>query len=258
MASSSFATNTAIIARLTVLIAVACLMSFTQQGAVGQTRALFDGESLAGWEGTSDLFRVEDGALVGGRLEERIEHNAFLCTIDQFSDFELRLMVQLRGPGDNAGIQFRTRRWPNHHEVSGYQMDVGTVSASWFNEVIGSAEGAAEGDKSPVWGSLYDESRRNRYLAWGMPDDVNPVLNVGDWNRMVLRAEGTRIRIWLNGLQTIDYIERDHIPGTGSICLQIHGGAPAEARHKDITITDPDMTRFMMSLPDAVELVRLQ
>jgi len=147
-------------------------------------------------------------------------------------------MVSLVGPGDNAGIQFRSRRLTSHHEVSGYQADVGTVSASWFNTVIGSTAEAAAGERSPVWGSLYDESRRNRYLAWGMPEDVAPVVNVGGWNELVVRAEGSRIRIWINDLQTVDYIERDHVPRTGNICLQIHSGAPAEAWHKNIQVTE--------------------
>ena len=216
----------------------AAAQNSTDQHSLAQTRSLFDGKTLTGWEGTSDLFRIENGAIVGGRLEDQIASNAFLCSTDEFSDFELRMMIRLDGPGDNAGVQFRSRRLESHHEVSGYQADVGTVSASWFNEVIGSTSKADEGERSPVWGSLYDESRRNRYLAWGMPEDVTPVVHVGGWNELVVRAEGSRIRIWINDLQTVDYIEQDHIPRSGSICLQIHGGAPAEAWHRDIHVTE--------------------
>ncbi len=53
--------------------------------------------------------------------------NEFLCTKKTYGNFELRLEAKLVGKGDNAGIQFRTRRIPNHHEVSGYQADMGML-----------------------------------------------------------------------------------------------------------------------------------
>src|SRR5688572_32814601 len=86
---------------------------------------LFDGKTLAGWEGNEKMFRVEKGAIVAGSLKEKIPHNEFLCTKEKHADFELRLEARLVGQGDNAGVQFRSRRVPNHHEVSGYQCDIG-------------------------------------------------------------------------------------------------------------------------------------
>lgn len=197
---------------------------------------LFDGATFDGWEGDRTLFRIEDGALVAGTLGAPIAHNAFLCTTEDYGDFELRLMAKLTGPGDNAGVQFRSRRVPDHHEVSGYQADMGSVARAWFNEITGTEETATDPDAAPIWGALYDESRRDRFLAWAPPDEVARVLQPDDWNKLVVRAEGPRIQIWLNDFQTLDYTERSHIPQTGVICLQIHGGAPAEAWYKDITL----------------------
>jgi hypothetical protein len=202
-------------------------------------RPLFDGTTFDGWEGNRDLFRIEDGALVAGTLRERIAANAFLCTTHAYDDFELRLKARLFGPGDNAGIQFRSRRVPDHHEVSGYQADVGTVSRAWFYQVIGVEDPSPDdAAPAPVWGALYDETRRDRYLAWSLPDEVAPVLKPDDWNELVVRAAGPRIQIWINDLQTVDYTEHSHIPPSGVICLQIHGGQPAEAWHKDILLRD--------------------
>jgi len=39
---------------------------------VGQSRPLFDGKTLAGWEGNPKLWRVEAGALTGGSLSETV------------------------------------------------------------------------------------------------------------------------------------------------------------------------------------------
>jgi hypothetical protein len=117
----------------------------------------------------------------------------------------------------NAGVQFRTRRIPNHHEVSGYQADVG----------------------QHYWGALYDESRRNKVLV--QPDKalIEKIVKHDDWNDYTIRCEGPRIRLWLNGSLTVDYTEKDDkIERTGIIGLQIHGGAKAKALYKDIRIEE--------------------
>lgn len=179
---------------------------------------IFDGKTFAGWEGDLAIFRIQDGAIVGGSLERKVARNEFLCTTKTYGDFELRLKVKLLGgDGANAGIQFRTRRIPNHHEVSGYQADMG----------IG------------YWGALYDESRRNKVLAGPDHEKMKSVVKADEWNEYVIRAEGPRIRIWLNGVQTVDYVESDpKIETSGVIALQIHGGPPSEAWYKDITLLD--------------------
>lgn len=215
---------------------VVCMKVHAQEAAF---LPLFDGSTFDGWEGDQGLFRIEDGVLVAGTLEARIAANAFLCTTKTYDDFELRLKAKLLGPGDNAGVQFRSRRVPDHHEVSGYQADMGSVSRAWFYQVIGVEDDAGDADTpAPVWGALYDESRRDRYLAWTLPDEVAPRLKPNDWNDLAVRAEGARIQIWVNGFQTVAYTERSHIPRSGVICLQIHSGAPAEAWHKEIRLRE--------------------
>ena len=179
---------------------------------------VFDGKTFAGWEGDLAIFRIQDGAIVGGSLERKVARNEFLCTTKTYGDFELRLKVKLLGgEAANAGIQFRTRRIPNHHEVSGYQADMGTG----------------------YWGALYDESRRNKVLKGPDQEKMKSVIKVDDWNDYVIRAEGRRIQIWVNGVQTVDYVEEDpKIETTGVIAVQIHGGPPSEAWYKDITLLD--------------------
>jgi len=179
---------------------------------------LFDSKTLDGWEGNLKIFRVEDGAIVAGTLDNEIARNEFLCTTRTFGDFELRLKVKLLG-GDqaNAGIQFRSKRIPWNHEVIGYQADM----------AVG------------YWGALWDESRRNKVL--GGPDQakMKAVVKANDWNDYVIRAEGRRIQLWINGFHTVDYTETDPaIDATGVIAVQIHAGPPSQALYKDITIVE--------------------
>ena len=181
------------------------------------TSALFDGKTLDGWEGSPDFFHVEDGAIVGGSLSKATPRNEFLSTKKAYGDFELRLKVKLLGDpaAANAGIQIRSRRVPNSSEMSGYQADMG----------------------QQYWGSLYDESRRNKTLAQADPAGVRKALKAGDWNDYVIRCVGPRIQLWLNGVQTVDYTEADKsIEQSGLIGVQIHAGPPSEAWYKDITI----------------------
>ena len=180
---------------------------------------LFDGNRFRGWEGdTNKSFRIQDGAIVAGTMEAKIPRNEFLCTTRNYTNFVLHLKFKLVGKGANAGVQFRTKRIPNHHEVSGYQADMG--DPSW-------------------WGCLYDESRRNKILAQADKAAVDKVLKREDWNDYEIRAEGKRIRLAINGLQTIDYTEDDpKIEDYGVIAVQIHSGPPSEAWYKDITIVE--------------------
>jgi hypothetical protein len=182
---------------------------------------LFDGKSLAGWEGDEKTFRVADGAIVAGTLEAKIPRNEFLCSKKEYGNFELRLQARLKGAGENAGIQFRSARIPNHHEVKGYQCDMGNMPGR------------------TIWGSLYDESRRNKFLAHGDDAEIKKALHADDWNDITIRCEGKKIQIWVNGVKSIDYQEMDEgIAERGIIGLQIHGGAPAESAYRKIRIRE--------------------
>jgi hypothetical protein len=183
-----------------------------------QPVSLFDGKSFAGWEGdTKKTFRIEQGAIVAGSLDEDVPRNEFLCTTREYGDFELKLKFKVLGKGANAGVQIRSRRIPNHYEMIGYQADLGEA---WY-------------------GSLYDESRRRKMLAEADPKVVREALRPDDWNDYTIRCQGKRIQFWINGRQTVDYSEPDDsIEQRGLIGLQIHGGPPSEAWYKDIVIEE--------------------
>ncbi len=186
--------------------------------------SLFDGKTLSGWEGNKKIFQVRRGAIVAGSLEQPIDHNEFLCTTREYSDFELRLEARLLGEGRNAGIQFRSERIPNHHEVKGFQCDIG--------------EQGAKREKL-IWGALYDESRRRKFLVEPDTEQLRPLVKLDGWNSFVIRCQGARIQIWVNGLATVDYTEKEEgIAASGIIGLQIHGGPPAEASYRKIRIRD--------------------
>ena len=198
---------------------IAALFALTTLASAAPV-ALFDGKTFDGWEGdTAKTWRIEDGALVGGSMAEKVPHNEFLATKKAFGNFELRLKFKLTGTEGfiNGGVQFRSTRIPNHFEMIGYQADMG------------------EG----YYGCLYDESRRNKVLATPDKEVIAKALKLNEWNDYRIRCEGRRIQLWINGVQTVDYTEPDEaVATTGQIAVQIHGGGKAEARYKEIVIEE--------------------
>ncbi len=186
-------------------------------------KPLFNGKTFDGWEGdTTNTFRIADDAVVGGRLDAPVPHNAFLATTRAYTNFILRAECKLTGPTCNAGIQIRSQRIPNHYEMIGYQADM------------------SMGKDGGYWGKLYDESRRKRVLS--KDENRGPLverLKADGWNQYEIRCEGPRIRLFVDGVSTADYTETDaSIPLFGLIAVQIHGGQPGEAAYRNLTIAE--------------------
>ena len=153
--------------------------------------------------------------------KEKIPRNEFLTTKNSYRNFILTLECKALTQGCNGGIQFRSVRIPNNHEMIGYQADM-TQDGTY-------------------WGCLHDESRRNKFLAVPDRNESLKVFKKDDWNRYEIRREGKRIRIFLNGFQTVDYTEEEPgIPTDDLIGLQIHGGPPSETCYRNIVIEEQD------------------
>lgn len=182
-----------------------------------QAVSLFDGKTLDGWEGDEKVWRVVDGAIVGGSMQGN-KQNEFLASKKSYKDFVLKLEWKLVGTEGfvNSGVQIRSRRIDKPaNEMKGYQADIG----------------------KGFTGCLYDESRRNKMLVKADPEVIAKAEKPGDWNHYEIRCEGPRVVLKVNGVQTIDYTEEDKsLEQEGLIGLQIHGGNKAEIYFRNITI----------------------
>lgn len=201
----------------TIVLGLCSFVVYTSQ----KSTLLFDGKTFNGWQGDiKNTWRIENGTIVGGSLEKTVPQNDFLCTARMYDNFILKLKVKLTGSEGfvNSGIQFRSIRASNPaNEMIGYQADWG----------------------KDYWGSLYDESRRNKTIAKPDSAQVLKWVKINAWNDYEVKAEGRRIRLYINGHQTVDYTEPDsNIPQSGLIGLQIHGGGKAQVAFKDIFITE--------------------
>lgn len=201
------------------------LFSLLVSAASAEPVSLFDGKTLNGWDGeTTKVWRVEDGAIVGGSLEGNPQ-NEFLTSKKVYRNFILRLEYKLEGTEGfvNGGVQFRSVRIPQPpNEMSGYQADIGAGYS----------------------GCLYDESRRKKMLLQPAKELIEKAEKPGEWNTYEIRAEEQRIQLFVNKVRTVDYTERE--PGIdlkGLIALQIHGKCKAQISYRNITIE---------ALPDAM------
>ena len=184
--------------------------------------SLFDGKTLDGWEipaAEQKWWKVEDGKIVGGSMDEKVPLNTFLAHKKTYADFDLTFKVKLtqKEGFTNSGIQVRSLRGKDAH-MSGYQVDAG----------IG------------YWGTIWDEHRRNKKIA--VPVDeaaLKAEVKDWDWNEYRILCEGPRIRTWINGVLAIDFTETDPaIPLTGLIGMQAHSGGKFLVEFKDIMIEE--------------------
>ena len=179
---------------------------------------LFDGETLDGWVHMNGYhsYSVEGGAIVGRTMPG--SRNSFLCTQDEFGDFELELETMVDDI-TNQGIQFRSSVRPvserdNHNwragRVWGPQMEVRRNF----------------GEGKFTTGILYGEALGTGWLSSKEKQDNghDHFLSEG-WNRVRIIAEGPRMRTWVNG-QLIEDLVREDVYKThpkGFLGLQIHG-----------------------------------
>ena len=187
-----------------------------------QTTTIFDGKSMKGWKvfpkAHEGLWKVQDSILVGGDGVLKIAENNYLYTTGHFEDFEFRCLFRLSGDSGtgliNSGIQYRSQIVDGN--MVGYQADIG----------------------NGYWGDIYDEHRRGKLVS-GDLSSLMHVLNEDGWNSYIVRCKGDLHELYINGVKTAEYIEKDpSLPKSGLIGIQLHSGGNAKIEIRDLTITD--------------------
>lgn len=202
-------------------------------------RSLFDGRTMAGWDGDPDFWKVEDGALVGQTTaQHQPKQNTFLIWRGgQPGDFELRLDFKLTGW--NSGIQFRSVELPNiKWAMKGYQADIdgeqrytGQIyeeRARGFLAMRGQFTYVGQGQKPALVGSLGDDKV------------LKGLIHSEDWNSLHLICRGNTIIQILNG-QVMSMLIDDDTAGRrmdGLLGIQVHTGKAMKIEVKNIRIKE--------------------
>jgi len=180
---------------------------------------IFNERDFEGWNGDQEWFKISDGVVVAGSLNQSIPTNKFLTYDKEVYNFEFHVDFKMIGDKVNGGVQFRSKRIPNHHEMIGYQADI---------------------IKKSNTGSIYDESRRKKVLNQRLVENENLIVNDDSWNHMVIHCKDNRLQTFINGWKTADHVETDlEIAALkGFFGLQVHSGPPVELHYKNVYLKE--------------------
>jgi len=175
-------------------------------------RSLFDGRSLAGWRASENRgsWKVTaDGLLFADGPRSHLFYEGPGGGA-RFRNFELELEVK-SAPGANSGVFFHTAYQEAGWPAQGFEIQVNNTATG---------EGGYRENKKT--GSLYGV--RNVYKAFARDQE---------WTKMRVVVQGKRVQAWVNGVQTVDFVEpappvvagegeRGRALSEGTFALQCH------------------------------------
>lgn len=183
-----------------------------------ETIQLFDGKTLAGWEGYEDLWSVKDGVIVAKNADP-LKYSTYLLTKEKYTDFRLTFTTKLVESEMHSGVAFWGMVSP---KADGKVKDAKTdrTEHTYAGHLV----------MFPSGYGMYDLFGRN-----GLPPDGKPAQKVGkqhDWNEIEILAQGNRVRVAVNGTAVVDW--RDPKPETikaAPIGLQLHSNNVKQEIH---------------------------
>jgi hypothetical protein len=227
-------------------ISLAPTPAFTQQvyptpGGDDETGfvAIFDGQTLDGWEGDPVYWRVEDGCLVGEVTPETLlKRNSFIIWRGgQTADFELKLDFRVSDRG-NSGVQYRSEEVAGERfALRGTQFDIdGPDKYTGQNyDERGRTFLALRGDvarvdadgKSRIVGSVGDSAELAKVIKHGE-----------EWNSIHIIVRGFTSTHMVNGQVTSVVIDDDveRRRAEGLLGVQVHVGPPMKIEYRNIRI----------------------
>jgi hypothetical protein len=216
-----------------------------------EMKSIFNGKDLTGWDGDPTMWSVRDGVIHGETTPDNpAKGNTFLIWQDGvLKDFELRLSFRCSAT-NNSGIQYRSRhitegkRATNPWVVGGYQHEIRNeenlpnVPAFIYDEKGSRGRICLVGEQA-VWEADGKKVIRDDLIT---QEEFRKLMNVDDWNDVVIIAKGNHIRHYLNGRLVLDFTDKDPEKALleGILAVQLHAGKPMWTEFKDIRIRPLD------------------
>lgn len=226
--------------RILCQLALATLIALTATAAGAQDdgfKTIFDGKSLDGWDGKSDFWSVEEGAITGRTTKDKpTKGNTFIIYKgSEVGDFELHLKYKI--VGGNSGIQYRSADKGNN-VVHGYQADFeagDTYSGILYEE---GGRGILCGRGKEV--EIAEDGKKTETSGPATNEEIKKSIKKEDWNDYVVIAKGNHLIHKINGLQTAEVIDNQtgKAKEKGILALQLHAGPPMTVQFKDIKIKE--------------------
>ena len=198
-----------------------------------ESTTLFDGTSLTGWAGDERFWSVEDGAIVGRSTPEvPCEKTTYLSfTGGNYRDFDLSFDYWIDGDGANSGLQFRSVQEPDY-QMLGYQADL-DAARDWTGGIY---EQGGRGVVARRGFRMLQSGANSAYELLGDLEALSKLGAPGEWHTYRVRALGTRIQLFIDGVETCDYDDREARFDGGTLAFQMHKGKPMEVRLRNVQI----------------------
>jgi hypothetical protein len=201
-------------------------------------RAIFDGKTLAGWEGEPKYWRVADGVMTGEITPETvIKSNTFIIWRGgEPEDFELKVDYRITS-GGNSGVNYRSVVVPdtvtpaNRFAMSGYQCDIDGQNRYTGNnyEEKGRLFLAERGEVTHVTGTSIPAV----LSRIGDGQELAGKLTAG-WNAVHISARGNVLMHSINGQLLSVVVDDDpNRRRKGLIGVQVHVGGPMRIEYRN-------------------------
>ncbi len=202
-------------------------------------QSLFNGKDLSGWKGSPDLWKVEDGMIVGSTVGNEIEANTFLINTDvKVQNFHLKAKLRMTGT-NNTGIQYRAQPIEgDEYALSGPQMDIHPkpeYQGMYYSEKTGRGIVAKRGQKVLIPEELNKKGKTTPQVKGDLGSE--PLFDLSQWNDFEIIAVGRRLIHKINGIITVDVTDRDaKLDMKGAIGFQLHRGPEMTIYVKDVEL----------------------
>jgi hypothetical protein len=229
---------------------------------------IFDGKTMNGWDGTPEVWHVEDGSIVGQSSDAHPSGTTnIIWRGGEPGNFRLKCEMKLEGTGANGGIQYRSLNVPpkprvipperlaqmtDEQKARAKQMEeLGKKYAKWNLEGY-----QADFDYNNRYtGQLYEQGTGRGIIAWrgqmvateagkkprllgtlGSSDDLKAFIKPGEWNQYEIIADGNTLIHIVNGHVMAVLVDTDpkFAQAKGLIAFEIEGGGDLKISHRNV------------------------
>jgi hypothetical protein len=243
--------------RLTVALLLSASIAAAQQQSTGGPRqrpqgrpapapddntgfeAIFDGKSLANWDGDPAFWRVENGAIVGETTAEKtLKQNTFIVWRGgKTANFEIKLEYKISAVG-NSGVQYRSAPVADAGQwvLKGYQADID--GRNMYTGMLYEERGRGFLAERGRFTRMAPGGTRKLIGSPGEPEALQAFLKTDDFNQVHIIARGNTIVHVINGHVMSLFVDDDPQgrASEGQLGLQLHMGPPMKIEFRKIML----------------------
>jgi hypothetical protein len=214
-------------------------------------QSLFDGTTLNGWDGPTDIWSVQNGAIVASSPAASPSSTYLIWRGGEPANFEFKAEIKVEGVGSNSGIQFRAARLGavpdrkySQWDTRGYQADwdfVNSNTGALIECCAGSSRGVPIRTDRAYRGQIVSAAiaagaKPTLIGTFGDPDAVGGYIKIGDWNQLYLIARGDTMMYLINGHLMSVFIDDNPTASLskGVLALQLEGRGDVKAYFRNI------------------------